>query len=58
MLKHHILYDFKRRKKAQIVDKEYSYSGDLVKTIIKTAQRKPKQKWLKSNGIGAPQKKV
>lgn len=43
MLKHHILYDFKRRKKAQIVDKEYSYSGDLVKTIIKTAQRKPKQ---------------
>ena len=42
--KRHLLLDYKKRRKAQIIDKEYDVHGNLVKKVMKKAKRKPEQK--------------
>jgi hypothetical protein len=42
-IKRHIYIDFRKRKRAEINDKLYSENGEIIKVIIKKAQRKPEE---------------
>ncbi|PWH85648.1 hypothetical protein [Brumimicrobium oceani] len=42
-LKRHIIVNFKKRKRARIIDKTYSEKGKLIDEIEKKASRKPEE---------------